>query len=81
VLSLHAAPKGAKTRLWIHAGPDAAAYGHDLYANLRRLDATGAATILVEAPPVFPRVGGGQRSPVARGRRLRRRRRRLLTLS
>lgn len=51
VLALRAQPKGAKARQWIQAPADARGYGHDLYANLRRLDATGAGTILVEAPP------------------------------
>jgi len=37
--------------VWI-AAPDAAgAYGHDLYANLRRLDAAGCDVMLVEQPP------------------------------
>ena len=40
---------------WIVAPREAAAYGHDLYANLRRLDASGARRILVEAPPRDPR--------------------------
>jgi L-threonylcarbamoyladenylate synthase len=39
---------------WIAAPPDAARYGHDLYANLRSLDAAGADVILVELPPVEP---------------------------
>lgn len=35
-----------------HSAPgDAAGYGHDLYANLRALDANGADLIVVEAPP------------------------------
>jgi L-threonylcarbamoyladenylate synthase len=51
VLALGAAPKGAKTRRWIQAPADPAGYGHELYANLRRLDAAGAALILVESPP------------------------------
>ena len=52
-----------------------AAYAHDLYAGLRALDASGAALILVEAPPPTPRRGSGQRSPRARlGRRRRGRR-------
>ena len=34
---------------WIPAGLDARAYGHDLYANLRQLDAAGADLILVES--------------------------------
>jgi L-threonylcarbamoyladenylate synthase len=37
--------------MWITARPEAARYAHDLYANLRRLDASGARRILVEAPP------------------------------
>jgi L-threonylcarbamoyladenylate synthase len=37
---------------WWHLAPEtAAAYGHDLYANLRALDANGADLIVVEAPP------------------------------
>lgn len=34
--------------------PDAARYGHDLYARLRELDTRGARRILVEAPPATP---------------------------
>ncbi|HQY48306.1 MAG TPA: Sua5 family C-terminal domain-containing protein, partial [Usitatibacteraceae bacterium] len=33
---------------------DARAYGHDLYASLRALDANGAGLIVVEAPPTGP---------------------------
>ncbi len=36
---------------WINAGSDPARYAHELYANLRKLDAAGAKRILVEAPP------------------------------
>ena len=36
------------------APADPAGYGHDLYAQLRRLDESGAARILVEAPPASP---------------------------
>jgi L-threonylcarbamoyladenylate synthase len=50
VLAFHGKPMGAKARHWIHAPAAASGYGHDLYANLRLLDATGAGTILVEAP-------------------------------
>jgi L-threonylcarbamoyladenylate synthase len=40
---------------WWHVAPaTAAAYGHDLYANLRALDANGADLIVVEAPPAGP---------------------------
>ena len=36
---------------WIAAAADAEGYAHDLYANLRALDASGATTLLIEAPP------------------------------
>ncbi len=36
---------------WIAAPADAAAYAHDLYANLRALDAAACDAILVEQPP------------------------------
>jgi L-threonylcarbamoyladenylate synthase len=40
---------------WWHVAPEtAAAYGHDLYANLRSLDANAADLIVVEAPPAEP---------------------------
>ena len=39
---------------WVTAPQEAAGYAHDLYANLRRLDAAGCDTILVEAPPQEP---------------------------
>jgi L-threonylcarbamoyladenylate synthase len=40
---------------WWHVAPEtAAAYGHDLYANLRALDANRANLIVVEAPPHEP---------------------------
>ncbi|QSI77753.1 L-threonylcarbamoyladenylate synthase [Niveibacterium microcysteis] len=38
-------------RVWIQAPASAAGFAHDLYANLRALDALGASQILVEAPP------------------------------
>lgn len=49
----------ARTRLqplldnltWVAAPADAAAYAHDLYANLRALDHAGCDAILVEQPP------------------------------
>jgi L-threonylcarbamoyladenylate synthase len=37
---------------WVAAPSDAAAYAHDLYANLRALDAAGCNAILVEQPPL-----------------------------
>ena len=37
--------------VWIGAPADPAGYAHDLYANLRALDAAGCEAILVEQPP------------------------------
>ena len=37
--------------VWIGASGDAVGYAHDLYANLRSLDAANADAILIEAPP------------------------------
>ena len=37
---------------WIRASSAPEAYAHDLYANLRTLDAVGAVEILIEAVPV-----------------------------
>ena len=54
VLALGEAPVNARAVSWIVAGSDPGRYGHDLYANLRRLDASGAKRILVEAPPSAP---------------------------
>jgi len=51
VLALHEAPHDARVTTWIDAGSDPARYGHELYANLRKLDASGVKRILVEAPP------------------------------
>ncbi len=51
VLALDARPAGAAPGAWIAGGRDATAYGHDLYANLRALDHSGAGAILVEAVP------------------------------
>lgn len=51
VLALRAPQPSANVARWITAPFDAVRYGHDLYANLRTLDATGAQRILVEAPP------------------------------
>jgi L-threonylcarbamoyladenylate synthase len=36
---------------WIRGPADAAGYAHDLYANLRALDASNADVILIESPP------------------------------
>ena len=45
------AASAAPHRVWIQAPDSAAGFAHDLYANLRALDALGASEILVEAPP------------------------------
>ena len=55
VLARCAAPAGlADGVTWVQAPADPAGYGHDLYACLRSLDESGAARILVEAPPASP---------------------------
>jgi len=54
VLALRDSPRHSLTTAWIIASRDPSRYGHDLYANLRRLDASGAKRILVEAPPDAP---------------------------
>lgn len=55
VLARCAAPASlAEGVAWAQAPADPAGYGHDLYAQLRRLDESGAARILVEAPPATP---------------------------
>jgi L-threonylcarbamoyladenylate synthase len=52
VLGLCEPPPMARVTSWITAPSTPEAYGHDLYANLRKLDASGAKRILVAAPPV-----------------------------
>ena len=55
VLARSPAPAGLADGItWVQAPADPAGYGHDLYARLRSLDASGAARILVEAPPAAP---------------------------
>jgi len=54
VLALREPPVSARATTWITAPFDAGRYAHDLYANLRRLDAAGAVRIVVEAPPATP---------------------------
>jgi len=39
---------------WIAASPDPAGYAHDLYTNLRQLDATHSDVIVIERPPEHP---------------------------
>ena len=51
VLACREAPPTAQVTSWIVAPGDPVRYGHDLYANLRKLDASGAKRIVVEAPP------------------------------
>jgi L-threonylcarbamoyladenylate synthase len=51
VLAFGARPRGDTSLLWIRAPASPARYGHDLYANLRALDAAGCDEILVEEPP------------------------------
>ncbi len=54
VLAFGDPPEGAQFEVWIEAPADPRRYGHDLYANLRALDASGADRILVESPPREP---------------------------
>ena len=54
VLAMRDPPEGVEVAAWIVASGDAGSYGHDLYANLRRLDASDAKRIVVEAPPDEP---------------------------
>ncbi|MEC5385948.1 L-threonylcarbamoyladenylate synthase [Uliginosibacterium sp. H3] len=51
VLSHSVESPGDQPGPWIVSGPDVAHFAHDLYANLRALDASGAQLILVEELP------------------------------
>ena len=51
VMSFNAAPANVTTSLWLQAPSDPRGYAHHLYANLRRLDASGCETIVVETVP------------------------------
>lgn len=51
VLARRPNPGSATRGTWVHAPADAASYAHDLYANLRMLDAAGCSRLLVEAVP------------------------------
>ena len=53
VLALRESGRGIRVTSWITAPADPVRYGHDLYANLRTLDASGAKRIVVEAPPAL----------------------------
>jgi L-threonylcarbamoyladenylate synthase len=54
VLALREPAPDMRVTSWITASADPVRYGHDLYANLRTLDASGAKRIVVEAPPQLP---------------------------
>ena len=54
VLALREPQGDIRVTSWITAPADPMRYGHDLYANLRTLDASGAKRIVVEAPPRLP---------------------------
>jgi len=58
VLSRAQSPAGMRDVSWQSAPRAVAAYAHELYASLRRLDALGCAWILVEAPPATPEWQG-----------------------
>ena len=51
VLAFSLDKTASHTGVWIKASSEAASYAHDLYANLRALDACGATGILVEEIP------------------------------
>lgn len=51
VLAFSVSPLRHPAVLWFAAAHSAAHYAHDLYANLRLLDAAGVDCILVETPP------------------------------
>lgn len=51
VLAHHCADPGDSRIVWRAGGDDPAGFAHDLYAQLRALDALGLDLILVEAPP------------------------------
>lgn len=51
VLARHARRPLIESLVWIAAPEAPAAYAHDLYANLRELDAAGCNVMLVEEPP------------------------------
>ena len=51
VMSFGTRPEGDASLAWIQASSNPERYGHDLYANLRALDASGCDEIVVEEPP------------------------------
>jgi L-threonylcarbamoyladenylate synthase len=54
VLAFGEAEAGSQFAAWIDAPVDATRYAHELYSNLRLLDASAGAEILVELPPDRP---------------------------
>jgi L-threonylcarbamoyladenylate synthase len=54
VLAFSVSPLRHPAVLWFAAAHSAPHYAHDLYANLRLLDAAGVDLILVETPPADP---------------------------
>lgn len=58
VLCFREKPPGDSGATWITAARDPEKFAHDLYANLRLLDAAGCDLILVEAPPRDPQWTG-----------------------
>jgi L-threonylcarbamoyladenylate synthase len=69
VLAFAATAAGTQNAHWIVAAPDAIAYAHDLYANLRKLDALKCQRMLIEQPPagdawtaILDRLGRAQTS-------------------
>jgi L-threonylcarbamoyladenylate synthase len=54
VMARSARPETPFDGIWIQAPHDAARYAHDLYDNLRKLDAADADVILIEAVPDDP---------------------------
>jgi len=54
VLAFEESPAAATAALWLRASSDPQRYAHELYANLRRLDAAASSIILVERPPSGP---------------------------
>ena len=67
VLSFRQRPASTTAAMWITLPSDPERYGHELYASLRALDASGCEEILVEAPPESARWEG-VRDRLARAR-------------
>lgn len=67
VMSSRARPAGDASVIWIDASSDPRRYAHELYANLRALDASGCEEILVEEPPALA-AWGAVRDRLSRAR-------------